>query len=96
MVVTSWNHSSDLRVTDFDLEGAFHGTASVRMFGNEQVFTRIRFNQRAVRRQETLRRRLHPTGLLHGSLMNPLRSRTWERPGVVRAAQRERKHALPV
>jgi hypothetical protein len=42
-VIASTNHSDNLRTADFDLEGAFHGTGSARMFGNEQVFTRLRF-----------------------------------------------------
>ncbi len=41
--ISSSNHTDNLRVADFDLEGAFHGTASARMFGIEQVFTRLRF-----------------------------------------------------
>ena len=43
-VISSWNHSDgNWRVADFDLEGAFHGTAGARMLGIEQVFTRLRF-----------------------------------------------------
>jgi hypothetical protein len=42
-VIASSNHADGLRGADFDLEGAFHGTADARMFGVEQVFTRLRF-----------------------------------------------------
>ena len=42
-LIASTNHSDNLRTADFDLAGAFHGTGSARMFGNEQVFTRLRF-----------------------------------------------------
>ncbi len=43
MVMESWNHSDDLRTTDFALDGAFHGTGYARMFGDQQQFTRMRF-----------------------------------------------------
>ena len=43
MVIVSSNHSDVVRLADFTLDGAFHGSASVRMFGDEELFTRVRF-----------------------------------------------------
>jgi Glycosyl hydrolases family 35 len=67
-VISSSNHADNLRVADFDLEGAFHGTVSARMFGIEQVFSRLHFqpthNSASVETPETPA----SDGLLHGSL----------------------------
>jgi hypothetical protein len=68
MVISSWNRSDDLRFSNFDLDGAFHGTGSARMFGNEVVFTRIRFQP--TRNSVSAESSATPAsdGLLRGSL----------------------------
>ena len=43
LVVAAWNHSDNLRAVDFNLDGAFHGTGSGRIFPGEQTFGRLRF-----------------------------------------------------
>jgi hypothetical protein len=43
LIIAAWNRSGSLRLVDFNLDGAFHGTGSARMFPDERQFTRIRF-----------------------------------------------------
>jgi glycosyl hydrolase family 35 len=43
LVIASWNHTDNLRLVDFLLDGAFHGAGSGRIFPGEQLFTRLRF-----------------------------------------------------
>jgi hypothetical protein len=67
-IISSSNHADNLRVADFDLEGAFHGTASARMFGIEQVFTRLRFQPSHNPVSGETPPAPASDGLLHGSL----------------------------
>jgi Glycosyl hydrolases family 35 len=43
MIVTTHNLTDNTRVSDFSLDGAFHGTGYVRVYADEQQITRIRF-----------------------------------------------------
>lgn len=43
VVIASVNRSDETRMADFVLDGAFHGTASARIFGDEELFTRLHF-----------------------------------------------------
>lgn len=43
MVIAASNHSDNMRTVDFNLDGAFHGTGSGRIFPGEQTFGRLRF-----------------------------------------------------
>jgi hypothetical protein len=43
MVIAAWNHSDNMRTVEFNLDGAFHGTGSGRIFPGEQSFSRLRF-----------------------------------------------------
>ncbi len=43
MVIATHNLSDDLRISDFSLDGAFHGTGYARVFGDEQQITPMRF-----------------------------------------------------
>ena len=43
MVISSSNRSDDVLFSDFTLDGAFRGAGSARMFGKEELFTRVRF-----------------------------------------------------
>ncbi len=42
MVMSSQNHTNNLRFSHFTLDGAFHGSGSVRLYGVDTEFTRIR------------------------------------------------------
>jgi hypothetical protein len=66
--ISASNHADNLRVADFDLEGAFHGTASARMFGIEQVFTRLHFQPNHNPVSGEAPPAPASDGLLHGSL----------------------------
>jgi hypothetical protein len=41
--ITSWNRSDNIHSTDFNLDGAFHGSVGGRVFPGEQMFSRLRF-----------------------------------------------------
>jgi hypothetical protein len=43
LVIAAWNHSDNMRTVDFNLDGAFHGTGSGRIFPGELSFSRLRF-----------------------------------------------------
>ena len=95
-VIASSNHTDNSRTADFDLEGAFHGTAGARIFGNEQVFTRLHFQPTHNSGSGEASPAPASDGLLHGKSCDPLRPRTWKRPGAVCAGERYREHSLPI
>jgi hypothetical protein len=68
IVISSANHSEDSRTSTFDLEGAFRGTGSARMFGNEVVFTRIHFQPARTAASEESSSPPATDGLLRGNL----------------------------
>jgi hypothetical protein len=68
IVISSMNHSEDSRTSTFDIEGAFRGTGSARMFGNEVVFTRIRFQPTRTATSEDSSSPPATDGLLRGNL----------------------------
>jgi hypothetical protein len=43
LIVASWNRTDNLRLVDFNLDGAFHGTGWGRVFPGQQMFARLRF-----------------------------------------------------
>jgi hypothetical protein len=68
MVIVSSNHSDEMRLADFTLDGAFHGSASARMFGDEELFTRVRFQPLRNPATGDPPVQARPDGLLRGSL----------------------------
>ena len=49
ITIASWNHADNVRLAEFELDSAFRGSGSARMFPDEQQFTRIRLQPTAVR-----------------------------------------------
>jgi hypothetical protein len=68
MVIVSSNHSDEVRLADFTLDGAFHGSASARMFGDEELFTRVRFQPLRNPVTSDPPAQARPDGLFHGTL----------------------------
>ncbi len=68
VVISSTNHSEDPRTSTFDLEGAFRGTGSARMFGNEVAFTRIHLQPARAAASEESSSPPATDGLLRGNL----------------------------
>ena len=68
MTIVSLNHSDNMRLADFTLDGAFHGSTTARIEGEEELFTRLRFqpfrNQSAAEDSAVT----PADGLLHGTL----------------------------
>ena len=68
LTVASWNHADNARLAEFELDGAFRGSGSARMFPDEQQFTRLRFQ---ANRNPVAAEPPAPAvsdGLLHGQL----------------------------
>jgi hypothetical protein len=68
MVIVSHNHSDEVRVAEFTLDGAFHGSASARMFGDEELFTRVRFQPLRTPAVNDAPIQPRPDGLFRGTL----------------------------
>ena len=43
LTISSWNRSDNIHSVDFNLDGAFRGSSSARIFPGEQMFSRLRF-----------------------------------------------------
>jgi Glycosyl hydrolases family 35 len=68
LVISAWNHSNSDRGIDFELDGPFHGSGSVRIFPDRLQFTRIRFQPERNASEENSPATSSNSGLLSGQL----------------------------
>lgn len=68
MVIAIHNLADNIRNSDFNLDGAFHGTGYARVFGNERQLTRLRFQPSRVPAPGNPPATPEPGSLLNGQL----------------------------
>lgn len=68
MAIATHNLSDDLRISEFSLDGAFHGTGYARVFGDEQQITPMRFQPSRSAAASDPPAPRPPDGLLGGQL----------------------------
>jgi hypothetical protein len=67
LLLGAWNHSEKTRPVDFDVEGAFHGSAFAKVYGGDQEFARMRIE--STQRDRSEKPAALADGLLHSALV---------------------------